>query len=170
LIEIANTLSQDKNCLVFKPTLDSRSSSDVVATHDGKKINAIAVPDGNALREVVFREGKRFLPVAVFIDEFQFFDDSIVSVVKELLEFVDVYISGLEKDYLSEIFGHAHKLKYLASEIVFLRATCTKCNNRADYNCRIVQTTGSQVQVGGKGDYEPRCVNHNVYPINDSGV
>jgi thymidine kinase len=151
---------QEKNrYLVIKPKIDNRSSG--IATHDGKSCEAVEIETAEQLLELV-RSNEDIN--SIFIDEFQFFSEEVAHAVSKLAFEYNIYISGLQTDYRNNLFGHAHSLKYLATEIVYLRASCSKCSSRADFNCRVIQKTGDQVQVGGAGDYEPRCNLHYSNP------
>lgn len=142
--------------LVFKPRVDTRSGLGEIRTHDGVSYPAISVSSAKAIREYVFQKETRKFPQAVFIDEAQFFDAEIVSVVKELIEFFPTYLCGLDKNYKNQIFGYVHNLRELASELVRLRADCTTCDSKADHNFRLIPAL-DEVVVGGSDEYQPRC-------------
>lgn len=111
----------------------------------------------------------------VAIDEIQFFDEKIVSVVEQLqLKGINVVAAGLNTDFRGEPFGPMAKLMTLVDEPYSLAGVCDVegCNRRgtrtqrlidgkpADYNEPIVSIDGANK----KEHYQTRCLMHHEVP------
>ena len=93
----------------------------------------------------------------VFIDEAQFFDAEITMVCETLAtRGIRVIVAGLDMDYLGKPFGQMPNLLAVADYITKLHAICMKCGNIAHVSFRKTANE-SQVLLGEKDTYEPRC-------------
>ncbi len=151
---------------VFKPLLDNRYDRKQVASHAGARFEAIPI----ARPEEVFRHLKPETRV-VAIDEAQFFDETIVDVVRELTDRgLRVIVSGLDMDFRGEPFGPMPLLLALADEVTKLHAICMVCGGPATRSQRLIDGRPARyddpvVLVGAQELYEPRCrAHHRVLP------
>ncbi len=136
---------------VFKPLIDDRFSMEEVVSRDERRLKAIPV----ATAEELLREIELGVHV-VGIDEIQFFDDEIVSVVMQLADAgIRVIGAGLDQDYLRQPFGPMPALLSVAEEVSKMHAVCVRCGGAAHYSQRIAGGA-SQVEVGDTS-YEARC-------------
>jgi thymidine kinase len=91
------------------------------------------------------------------IDEAQFFDENIAEVCNELAKTNKrVIVAGLDMDYLAKPFGKMPDLMAMAEYVTKVHAICMQCGSVAQYSYRYSKT-GSQVLLGEKDHYEPRC-------------
>lgn len=137
---------------VFKPRADTRHHPDGVVTRDNREQEARSVTDSKALREQL-----HFGVQVVGIDEAQFFDDGLVTLVTELADAgVRVIVAGLDQDFQRQPFGPMPLLLALAEYVDKMHAVCVRCGQPAHYSQR---TAGGaeQVQVGDLDAYEARC-------------
>ena len=148
----------------FKPALDDRYAIEAVASHRQIRFPAIAVPDVAALRDQL-RDDTR----VVGIDEAQFFDNELVTLVEELANRGrHVIVAGLELDFLARPFGPMPLLAAYADRLTKLQASCQYpgCGSRqATRTQRLVDGVPAPadaplVVVGGAATYEARCRHH----------
>ena len=136
---------------VFKPTIDTRYSDKEVVSHDE-----------NSLQSTPVESSQHILLLAqdadvIGIDEAQFFDAEIVHVCELLAaRGVRVIVAGLDMDYKGKPFGQMPQLLAIADYITKLHAICVKCGNIASVSFRKAASQ-SQVLLGEKQEYEPRC-------------
>ena len=136
---------------IFKPQLDNRYSTEDIVSHNNRKIKSVIVKNASEIPELVGES------TVIGIDEAQFFDDSIVSVCRELANCGRrVVIAGLEKDYLGKSFGPMPQLLIDAEYITKVNAICMNCGDPANYSHRISREK-KQVVVGETDKYEALC-------------
>jgi len=137
---------------VFKPTADSRHPPEVLITRDARELAADSVADSTALRNAIEASVE-----VVGIDEAQFFDSGLVSLVTELADRgVRVIVAGLDQDYLRRPFGPMPVIMALAEFVDKTHAVCVQCGLAAHYSQRLAGG-GDQVLVGDVEVYEARC-------------
>ncbi len=136
---------------IFKPALDTRYDETQVVSHDA-----------NAIQSTPIENSQTILLLAqdvdvVGIDEAQFFDNEITTVCETLASRgIRVIVAGLDMDYMGRPFGQMPDLLAIADFITKLHAICVKCGNLANISFRKT-TQESQVLLGEKESYEPRC-------------
>jgi thymidine kinase len=136
---------------IFKPAIDVRYSQNEVVSHDANAI--ISTPIENSQTILLMANNVN----VVGIDEAQFFDDQVVSVCKTLaMQGTRVIVAGLDMDYKGNPFGQMPNLLAIADYITKLHAICVQCGNIANISYRKT-SEGSQVLLGEKETYEPRC-------------
>ena len=136
---------------IFKPAIDIRYHPEHIVSHDENMIPSTPVASSSEILSLAENVD------VVGIDEAQFFDDGILEVCNELaLRNIRVIIAGLDMDYTGKPFGQIPGLLAIADYITKLHAICMVCGNIANYSYR---KTGqeSQVVLGEKNIYEPRC-------------
>jgi thymidine kinase len=143
---------------LFKPSLDDRYGEQVVASHDGRAANGIAVKDADALLAHVEDD-----TTVVAIDEIQFFDERIVGVCRHLARRgVRVIAAGLDLDFRGEPFGPMPALIAQAEEVNKLHAICVKCGDEASRSQRLIDGRPAHyndpiILIGATEVYEARC-------------
>ena len=159
LIRLARrALYAKKKVQVFKPAVDDRYDQAMVVTHMGIKHNAVPVGSVKELRAKLLAETEM-----VLIEEAQFFDESIVSLVVELADAgKDVVCAGLDQDFRRQPFGPMPKLLSAADEVVKLRAICMKCGAPASHTYRVIDGKPAHwddpiILIGATESYEARC-------------
>ncbi len=150
-----------QNVQVFKPGIDTRYGIERVTSHNGQNIEATAV----AKSRDIF---SHLIPTTtvIAIDEIQFFDEEIVSVVDDLAERgLRVIGAGLDMDFRGVPFGPIPGLLARAEEVVKLQAICVICGDPATRTQRLVNGQPARfsdpiILVGAAEAYEARCREH----------
>ena len=137
---------------VFKPSMDDRYHSTMVASHSELRIKATAVSEpGEILRMLDDRTE------VVGIDEAQFFSAEIVEVCEKLANLGKrVIVAGLDQDYLGRPFEPVPTLMAVAEFVTKTLAVCVRCGASANRSQRLVATS-QRVVVGASHTYEARC-------------
>jgi thymidine kinase len=151
---------------VFFPAIDSRHAGyeyAKVTSHAGTEFDATPVRSGGEILGAVEDDTR-----VVAIDEAQFFDDDILSVVKRLVDSgARVIVSGLDTDFRGEPFGPIPFLMAQAERIDKLQAICTVCGEPASRTQRLRSGKPATVHdpvvlVGDSEMYEARCRMHHT--------
>lgn len=143
---------------VFKPAIDDRYGIEVVRSHDGDSFQARPVRSSEEILSLVLAE-----TTVVGIDEVQFFDPSIVQVVRDLVgSGRRVICAGLDLDFRGEPFGPVPVLLALAERVDKLEAICVVCGEPATRTQRIVNGVPAFyddpiIVIGATEAYEARC-------------
>ena len=141
-----------RNIMIFKPSLDYRYSEHDIVSHTQNSSEAIPVQSSRVIANQVTDDVD-----VVAIDEAQFFDEEIVSVVNSLASAGKrVILAGLDMDYLGQPFGPMPELMAIADDVYKCRAICMKCGHLANYSYRMVDGA-EQVLIGEKQEYMPLC-------------
>lgn len=149
---------------VFKPGIDDRYDSVAVASHNGRKLDAVAIADVADLRTRI--ESKTQV---VAIDEGQFLGGDLVELAGDLAEGGKrVLIAGLDLDFRGEPFGPMPELLARAEMVEKLTAIC-RCGRFATRTQRLIQGRPAHfddpvILVGAAESYEPRCRECHVVP------
>ncbi|WNF37268.1 thymidine kinase [Bacillaceae bacterium IKA-2] len=143
---------------VFKPALDNRYSSEEVVSHNGTKVIAKSLMSSLEILDIVDCDTQ-----IVAIDEVQFFDEQVISVVEALADQgVRVIVAGLDQDFRGEPFGPVPKLMALAESTTKLQAICMSCGSPASRTQRLIDNEPANyndpiILVGASEAYEARC-------------
>jgi thymidine kinase len=141
------------NVEIFKPDMDIRYDSKNIVSHDENAIISNPVANSKIILSLVRNAD------VIGIDEAQFFDDDLPGVCDGLaLKGIRVIVAGLDMDYQCNPFGQVPNLLAKADYITKLHAICVRCGNIANYSYRKTDHD-SQVFLGEKDIYEPRCRN-----------
>lgn len=184
LIELAKRAEfAKKNVLAFKPSIDTRwdmpgflvsreKNGEIHKTYPAHSVgSALEIVD--AILEKIEQDGKLDY---VLIDEIQLFDDSIIEVVRYLVEAdIKVIFAGLATDFRGEPFGPMPVLLAISDEIERITAIC----NYEDVNgiCCGLEATRTQREINGipanyydpiivigDNEYKARCPSHHIVP------
>jgi thymidine kinase len=142
---------------VFKPAIDDRYDGAAVASHSGRKLEALPVSGVPVIRELL-RDDVRL----VAFDECQFFEAEVVDLALELADAGKrVIVAGLDLDFRGEPFGPMPSLLAHAELVEKLTAIC-KCGRQATRTQRLIAGTPAHyddpvILVGASERYEPRC-------------
>jgi thymidine kinase len=143
---------------VFKPLIDDRYGVEVVRSHDGDSFDARPVRTSEEILSLLSPE-----TTVVGVDEVQFFDGEIVTVVRGLVASGRrVICAGLDLDFRGEPFGPVPTLLALAERVDKLEAICVVCGEPATRTQRIVNGIPAFydepiIVIGAKEAYEARC-------------
>lgn len=143
---------------IFKPAVDIRYDKEDVVSHSSQAIKA--EPVENAVDILIkLKDSTRI----VAIDEVQFFDDNIITVVTKLAaRGYRVICAGLDLDYRAQVFGPMGTLLALADEVVKIHAICTICGAPAVRSQRLTKSK-EQFLLGEHDAYEARCRGHYLH-------
>ncbi len=144
---------------VFKPSLDNRYADEYVVSHSQMKLPSLLVTDTADIRSQLESDVQ-----VIAIDEVQFFDEGVISLVSELADQGKrVILAGLDMDYRGKPFGPMPHLLAIADYVTKLQAICVKCGNPAGRTQRLSHDK-EQIVVGADNIYEARCRNcHEVW-------
>jgi len=161
LIRLARrALYAKKKVQVFKPSIDDRYDDQMVVTHMGVRIEAVAVKTVADLERLIKPDTQ-----VICIEEAQFFERKFVDLAVRLAdEGRELVIAGLDQDFRRRPFGPMPELLCIADEVVKLRAICMKCGQTASHTYRLVdgKPAGPDdpiVLIGATESYEARCRN-----------
>jgi thymidine kinase len=150
---------------VFKPAIDNRYNESKVTSHAGSEFAAKPIRNSAEILEKLEAE-----TTVIAIDEAQFFDDEIVSIVQKLADLkLRVIIAGLDTDFRGEPFGMIPTLMAQAELVDKLHAICMVCGESASRTQRLVNGKPAHyndpvVIVGASELYEARCREHHQVP------
>jgi thymidine kinase len=150
---------------VFKPKIDNRYGDEKVISHAGSEYEAIPIEKAADIRSKLDKD-----TTVVAIDEAQFMDNEIISIVNFLADQgIRVIVSGLDTDFRSEPFGPMPTITAQAEDVTKLHAICITCGEDASRTQRLVDGKPAHhndpiVIVGAAELYEARCRKHHEVP------
>jgi len=150
---------------VFKPGFDIRYSSEKVTSHAGNEYDAFPIENTSEIPALL-----RDDVTLVAIDEAQFFEKEIISVVQGLVDQgIRVIVGGLDMDFRGEPFGQMPILLAQAEVVDKLQAICMVCGEDATRTQRLVDGEPAHYEdpiiiVGASEMYEARCRIHHQVP------
>jgi thymidine kinase len=140
----------------FKPDFDDRYSENEIVTHDGTKVTCENVPVD--LPEVLYSLVDGNEVDVLLIDEIQFFQEEIITIINIFLdEGLTVIVSGLDLDFEGNPFNNTALLMAMADEVVKLHAVCTNCGDDAWVSHKKDTGNGGRVELGSDDLYAPLC-------------
>jgi thymidine kinase len=143
---------------IFKPAIDIRYDKEDVVSHSSQAIKSEPVENSVDIL-IRLKDATR----VVAIDEIQFFDDNIITVVTKLAaRGCRVICAGLDLDYRAQPFGPMPTLLALADDVVKIHSICTICGAPATRSQRLT-TSKERVLLGETDAYEARCRGHYQY-------
>lgn len=136
---------------IFKPRVDKRYSTEKVVSHNENFVSSTPVGFAN---DIMLRVGNCDV---VGVDEAQFFDEEIVSVVSNLAnQGKRVIVAGLDMDFMGRPFQPMDSILAIAEYITKVHAICMECGNIASYSYRRTKSN-EKVVLGEKDIYEALC-------------
>lgn len=148
-----------QNVLTCKHSLDNRYMIECIISHDGKKLEAEAI---NKVSDIL-RLGQDPQIEVIGIDEVQWFDKEIVSIICQLIELGKrIIVAGYELDFRGRPVGQMPVLLSIADKVTKLQAICTICGKDATMTQRLVNGKPANfndpdIVVGGAEQYQARC-------------
>jgi thymidine kinase len=147
---------------IFKPSIDVRYDVEDVVSHSSQAIKSEPV---ESAVDILLRLKDSTRVVA--IDEVQFFDENIITVVTKLAaRGYRVICAGLDLDYRAQPFGPMPTLLALADEVMKIHSICTVCGAPATRSQRL-NASKERVLLGETDAYEARCRGHYQYDENE---
>ncbi len=150
---------------VFKPAIDNRYNEEKVTSHAGTDFIALPISTAN---DILLNLDEDTTVVA--IDEAQFFDAEIVTIVQQLADRgLRVIVAGLDTDFRGEPFAMMPVLMAQAEHVDKLHAICMVCGEPASRTQRLVNGSPAHfddpiVIIGASELYEARCRAHHKVP------
>ena len=145
----------NERILVINSSIDTRSSKNVIKTHNSDTFDCIKISDLSTLQ--ILHETVD----VIAIDEAQFFSGlkNFVEKMKPLVK--RIIIAGLDGDFLQKPFGEILQIIPIADEIVKLHALCMVCKDGtlAPFTKRFGGDTMTQELVGDASIYKAVCKN-----------
>lgn len=136
---------------IFKPATDVRYHETNIVSHNENHIHSTPVTHADQI--LLLADDKE----VIGIDEAQFFDMELPRVLDMLAaKGIRVIAAGLDMDFAGKPFGPMPELLARAEYATKVHAICMVCGNLASYSFR-KSTEKSQVLLGEKDLYEPRC-------------
>lgn len=143
---------------IFKPAIDVRYDEVKVVSHSSQAIHSEPVEKAVEIF-IRLKDSTR----VVAIDEVQFFDNDIVTVVTKLANRgIRVICAGLDLDFRAIPFGPMPMLLAMADDVFKIKAICTVCGAPATRSQRLSKSTDT-VLLGETDAYDARCRAHYVY-------
>jgi len=142
--------------LVINHAEDTRYSENEMMTHDKVKVDCIQSHDLSSVLYLCERNG----PLAVFINEGQFFQDLYTAVYQMVYSYkAHVYVAGLDGDFKQEKFGQMLDLIPICDKVYKLHSLCVNCKDgtKAIFSHRIDQQCSKQKIIGADEAYIPFC-------------
>ncbi len=173
VFELTKLADTGYKCLYINHSFDERETEQqdtCVTTHSSgfrklsDKIAALKISDLSEITEDTIKTYD-----AIGIDEGQFFDMNIVSIVKKwVLEFnLKVVIASLDSDFKLNSFGNIHNLICICNTVTKLKAKCTLCQHKygkrmltvdAYYTAKIGGDKNQIIDAGGTNKYTAVCL------------
>ena len=141
----------------FKHSFDNRNSLEHISSHNGTLLHAIPCRDSHEVKRALRSDVK-----VIGIDEAQFFDADLVSLIHTLVrKGVRVIVAGLDMDFRGIPFGIMPTLMALADEVQKLKAVCAQTGAEAHFTQRLVNGKPARhsdpiILVGAQEHYEAR--------------
>ncbi len=140
---------------IFKPAIDVRYDVEDVVSHSSQAIKSEPVESAVDIL-IRLKDSTR----VVAIDEVQFFDENIITVITKLAaRGYRVICAGLDLDFRAQPFGPMPTLLALADEVMKIHAICTVCGAPATRSQRL-SAQKERVLLGETDEYEARCRGH----------
>lgn len=145
-----NNLIQDYNklihsnykCGMFKPSIDNRFNVDAVTNRDNNSIKAINI---NTLTDLYLYKDKYDI---FFIDEFQFINGSINTLLDLRDQGKMFYIAGLNLTAERKPFGIINDALCIADKIVVLSGICDICKTAPSIYTFCTEHKNTDILVG----------------------
>lgn len=153
------------NSICFISSLDTRNIN-TLKSRDGYEFDAIKISSSKDI--LTYLENNKDIHYDIIaIDEIQFCDSNIVSVVKTLAKMNHIVIcSGLDLDYNANPFGSMPELLSIADEVIKLKAICMVCGGPATKTYlknNKYRNSNNNILIGDINEYEARCNIHFNY-------
>ena len=143
--------------VAFKPKLDNRYSEGQICTHNGGKIPAYNVNDGDELLNVVLSQDTR--PDVIAVDEAFMIEKSSDALIMLYKAGFTVVVSSIEMSASCNIFPEIKEILPWATHVEKCSAVCTTCGADAYFTARKYENM-EEIAVGGSDLYEPKCFKH----------
>jgi thymidine kinase len=155
----------DIQTMVINYSKDNRYSDEMLSSHDkimipcikALKLNDIVNLNRNDSQEPALYNKKFNDSKAILINEGQFFSDIVEWVTIAVEKYhKNVYVCGLNTDFMRNKFGNWLELESISDNVVMLQSFCSNCKKRpAIFSHRL--SNESEIEVIGSDCYIPVC-------------
>ena len=166
LIHIYEELVEDQQtAIAIAPAEDDRTTE--ITSRSGVSIPTIKV---KTIKEI---ENKIKNYDFIFIDEFHFFNEELISIIKKILKKnKTVVLSGLDKDFKAVNFEAYDKLKTIADQEIKMTAICHTCGKIASYSRKDEKNSNPDARIEVDNfkntKYFSACANCHPYVNNEN--
>lgn len=157
-----NYLEQNKNVVIFTPSVDTRDDVNYVSSRiKGLRQPATVIYDHTNLYQHVLNQGEKTF--CVLVDEAQFLTKKSILELTQIVDQLNIPVItfGLKNDFQNHLFEGSKELLVYADKIEEIKTICWFCNKKATMNLRIKDGKpiyeGDQIQIGGNESYYPVC-------------
>lgn len=148
LSEYKRQLIAGKKVLMFKPSIDTRTSDNVVASRNGIDIPAVSIDNISNI--------KNYDADVYCIDEFQFLDGDVNIISEMANKGKKFFISGLNLTAERKPFGKMPELLCIADNVSMLTAICDNCKSENAVYSYFKGGKDTDIVIGDK-EYMPLC-------------
>lgn len=171
IIKVAhNYEEQNKNILLFTPSVDDRDEAGWVSSRVGKKKKAIPIEADTDIFQIVSEW--LFRLSCVLVDEVQFLSKEQVLQMARIVDELNIPVMGfgLKNDFQNNLFEGSKYMLLYADKIEEMKTICWFCDKKAIMALRVDKSNqpvreGEQIQIGGNDKYYPVCRKHHQYPL-----
>ena len=167
LIQMIRERKNNGQIMVISHASDTRYSKNNIATHDGDLEPCISCI---SLLPLITSEKKYKASQYIFIEESQFFEDLNGFVMKSISFGKDVFVAGLQSDYMMRPFQSILSLFSSADKIIHLRSSCMHdgCKSLASFSKLKMSfsdpirrsSSDNNDNIGGSEKYMATCREH----------
>lgn len=166
MIRMIREKKRNDQVMVISHASDTRYSKDNIATHDGDLEPCLSC---TTLLPLLASEEKYKAIQYIFIEESQFFEDLNEFVMKSISFGKDVFVAGLQSDYMMRPFQSILSLFSSADEIIQLRSSCMHdgCQSLASFSklklkLKLIDPSAinNDDNIGGREKYMATCRKH----------
>jgi len=156
---IERILNYDNECLILKPSVDTRDGSKVKSRAIDIVYDAVMVDEDNEQLVNLILNGITEYS-CIFIDEVQFFSQEFITMLIDIsyvLE-IDIVASGLRYDYMGNVFKSTELLRHQSNMYSYLKGDCDICGEESEHDVLVdtwldnIIKTGDPVVVEGEVD------------------
>jgi thymidine kinase len=149
---------------VLKPSIDVRSSKNIIVSRSGKSIEAVEFSKGDNLFDLINSSIMRECD-SIFVDEVNFITKEQVEQLAKIVDKlgISVFGYGLRTDAFGNLFNGSMRMFEIADILQMIHKQCSldDCDNNSIFNMRLLNGEpifqGEQVQVGGDESYQSVC-------------
>ena len=148
--------------LCLKPSIDTRSETNLIRSRAGLTIEAVEIKDTKHLKDTL-ESSIKLKYSYILIDEIQFFKEEDIDLLCQFsLEYnISILCYGLMTDFQTKMFPASKRLVELADELHHIQSYCG-CGNIATINARIdkngnIIIEGNQIEIGAEDKYMTLC-------------
>lgn len=147
----------DKNVLIINFEDDKRySDSNKITTHDN--ISFDCLPTAKDLLLFVATTDNYKKANVICVNEGQFFNNLVSFCIQASEDMKDIYVCGLDGDYLKRPFGEILNLIPHCETVCKLRALCMSCKNGTPASfTKKIKISDTLIEIGSTETYMPVC-------------